>query len=372
LHTSATIMGSLVEATPYERRRAPLPAFLTGHVLAGSWVITMLVAAHMARDEYRAAMQEDRIVEWWTALLFLVAAVITIARAIRSQRHGDLLVGLFCLLAAGEEVSWGQRLLGYTPPAAFLEHNAQQELNIHNFRDVIGQPKWLLVMILAGYGIVLPALNRFRVGQRVIEWLRLTVPPTQAMPWFALAILLLAWYPVQFTGEWVETLSATLFVVTLAGTTTRAAGIAVAAFVAAVGFSFASGRNSEDAIVTDCARRELDALGADVERAATARLRNADRVHKRVWTAARDRYLDWNLMRAWQMVGCPSTNTQEVARRRRYAVDPWGTAYWLLMESGAEGTPVLSVYSFGPNRRRDGAAGTGGGDDIVAAAQDVR
>ena len=107
---------------------------LAGHVIAGAWIGLMLLSARLAPNEYWTAMQEDRVVEWWTALLFLGAGAIALSRAIRGRRAGDALVAVFCLAAAAEELSWGQRLIGYTPPAAFLEHNAQQEVNLHNFR----------------------------------------------------------------------------------------------------------------------------------------------------------------------------------------------------------------------------------------------
>jgi hypothetical protein len=54
-----------------------------------------------------------------------------------------------------------------------------------------------------------------------------------------------------------------------------------------------------------------------------------------------------------------SCGTAPHTARRRYAIDPWGTAYWIRYTSGGK---RLTVYSFGPNRRRDE-----GGDDIVAS-----
>ncbi len=39
-------------------------------------------------------------------------------------------VGFFMLF--GEEISWGQRLLGFETPEAFKEINVQDEFNLHN------------------------------------------------------------------------------------------------------------------------------------------------------------------------------------------------------------------------------------------------
>ncbi len=43
-----------------------------------------------------------------------------------------LLLGILFFIAVGEEISWGQRLLGIDTPGVFNEANRQNELNIHN------------------------------------------------------------------------------------------------------------------------------------------------------------------------------------------------------------------------------------------------
>jgi hypothetical protein len=334
------------------------------HAAAAIWVVGMLVAAHLAPEPYRLAMQEDRVVEWWTALLFLAAGVIAVPRAVRGRRWGDIVVALFCVAAAGEEVSWGQRLLGYTPPPTFLEHNVQQELNLHNFRDVIGQPKWLLVAILAAYGIALPLVARSNLGRRMLDRVRLTAPSMSIVPWALVSIVVLAWYPVEFTGEWVETLAGSLFLATLGGSVASVAAAAMIALIVAIGLSLASARRPSDPDHIECARSELLALRDDVQRAATPRLWRSRRVHKRIWTAAREGYLTWKGARSLDRAPCPGSGVADAARRREYGIDPWGTAYWLLKEASDTESMSLSVYSFGPNRRRDG-----GGDDIVASVR---
>jgi hypothetical protein len=343
-----------------------------GHLVALAWIGAMLVSAHVAPARYWDAMQEDRVVEWWTALLFFAAGVVSLRRAFGQRRIGDGLVALFCLLAAGEEVSWGQRVIGYTPPAAFLEHNTQQELNLHNFRDVLGQPKWLLIMILAGYGLLLPAVAATRPGRRLLDAVRLTAPPAAAAPWFAAAIALLVWYPVEFTGEWVETLAGGLFLATLGGGTGAIITTAMLGLSAAVVMSLASARRAASPELVACARDEVRALADELASNATARLRRTRRVHKRVWTAAQDGYVRGDAARALGAVSCRGTDVDAAANRRRFVIDPWGTAYWLATERKPGDARELVVYSFGPNRRRDRETSEGRGDDIVARAALVR
>jgi hypothetical protein len=198
------------------------------HVLAATIVLGALALARFAPDRYDPLMEEDRAVEWATVVFFLAAGITRSYQAIRTRRGFDALVALFCLFVAGEEVSWGQRLIGYTPPGVFLEHNTQQEANLHNFADIFGRPKWMLIMALAGYGLLLPALARVAPARRPLEKLGATAPPVAVVPWFLAAIALLIWYPVTFTGEWVELLAGWLFLAA-APVSPRATAITAAA-----------------------------------------------------------------------------------------------------------------------------------------------
>jgi hypothetical protein len=341
----------------------------TGHAATLAWIALMLGAARYAPDRYWDAMQEDRVVEWWTAMLFVSAGAIALQRAVRERRIGDALVGLFCIFVAGEEVSWGQRVIGYTPPAAFLEHNTQQELTLHNFREVFGQPKWLLAGVLAAYGLLVPAIARLATGRRILHAVRLTAPPLDFAPWFAAAIALLAWYPVQFTGEWVETLAGGLFLATLGGGPRKVTTAAVLSLAAAVGLSVVSAQRSASPELLACARDEVRALSTELASNATARLQRMRRVHKRVWAAVQDGYVRGDAALALAAVSCRGVEGNTAPNRRRFMIDPWGTAYWLVTDKTASDIRELVVYSFGPNRRRDAEAGLGEGDDIVARVQ---
>jgi hypothetical protein len=360
--------GREVPETPatLHTRRARLAA--SAHALPALWIGALLLAARVAPDRYWAAMQEDRVIEWWTALLFLAAFVLAIPIAVRQRRLGDALVALFCLFVAGEEVSWGQRFIGYTPPSAFLEHNTQQEFTVHNFREILGQPKWILAGILAAYGVMLPLLARGRLGRRLLDVVRLTPPPAALAHWFAAAVVLLWWYPVEFTGEWVETLAGGLFLASLGTGAPAILCGSVAALVAATALAYASARRGTSPELIACARAEVEAIASHAVDAATVRLHHIRRVHKRVWTAARDGYLEWDHAGAFMNVACAPVDDGGTARRRQYAVDPWGTAYWIVSQRG-QGERAVVVYSFGPNRRRDGDPGVGGGDDILAHRQ---
>lgn len=341
------------------------------HILAAAIVVGALALARFAPERYGALMQEDRAVEWATVLLFLVAGVVGCYEAIRTRRAFDALVGLFCLFVAGEEISWGQRLIGFTPPGVFLGHNTQQEANVHNFAAIFGRPKWMLIIAIAGYGLLLPALAKVQPTRRLLGRVGATAPPLAIAPWFVAAIALLIWYPVTFTGEWVELLAGWLFLAAAPLSPRAMTLTALAAAPAAFAMTWVSAaRQPADSARAACARTEVGALVDDIVRgqAATPDLDEMRSIHKRVWGSVSSGFIDDALLRGFRATSCPGDEAaRSSAARRRYLVDPWGTAYWVSVRRDDEsGARHVVVYSFGPNRRRDGEPGATTGDDIYA------
>lgn len=112
-------------------------------------------------DFYVESVQEDEYLEWATFFGFLLATAFFARAAYHRQKKNSqfpwFLYGLsiFCFLFAMEEISWGQRIIGYRPAAYFLENNFQQELNFHNVMPTYLRELTIQAIIL-GYGVVLP------------------------------------------------------------------------------------------------------------------------------------------------------------------------------------------------------------------------
>ena len=348
------------------RGGAPRTVPPVAHVALVTWVVFFLALAEARPLVYDGLLQEDRFVEWLTVALFAAAACFALQRALRERRVFDGLVGAFCVFVAGEEFSWGQRLLGITPPAPFLEHNRQQELTLHNFADAFGEPKWILIVALTGFGLLLPAIAAAPAGERVLRRSGASVPSVSLAAWFIAAAVLLLWYPHSFTGEWVEALAGGAFL--LAFMPSARAGLVSLAGAATLALALtlvsARGRGVTPAELA-CAHAETTALLQDLAygSAATGRLAGASSVHKRVFTAIEEGYVERAGLESFGRVACPGDD--DAPDRRRHAIDPWGTAYWIDIER-ADRRIHLAVYSFGPNRRRD-PAGTASGDDVRAS-----
>jgi hypothetical protein len=113
---------------------------------------------------YETLMSEDRIVEWLQFAAILAASgvfALTARAAWRRERRGlaavFALVAVAAFIVAGEEISWGQRILGLETPEVLDRINHQGETNIHNIPVI--QRLFNIGELLAGlYGFGIPIL----------------------------------------------------------------------------------------------------------------------------------------------------------------------------------------------------------------------
>jgi hypothetical protein len=121
--------------------------------------------------------REDGAVESAQALLYLAAGVLFLIAAWRQRWAGLICLGfgVLFILAGGEEISWGQRILGVQTPAAFEANNVQREMNFHNIKGIHGMVRALGLLIVLTTCFVIPLADRLIPG---VRWLlgRLHVP----------------------------------------------------------------------------------------------------------------------------------------------------------------------------------------------------
>ena len=123
-------------------------------VLIGG-VIAWTVLFFFREDVARRLVSDDGFVQWMQFLLWGVAALFSyfVIQGYRRYydsalvRNGFLLLLLLSIFVAGEEISWGQRLLGIETPVFLEEVNVQGELTVHNLRYVHRIRHWGLILI---------------------------------------------------------------------------------------------------------------------------------------------------------------------------------------------------------------------------------
>lgn len=326
----------------------------------------LLCLGELKSPHYTRLLQEDGWAEWATFLAFATAFVLG-AKAFRESRDKvgrwerwyGLGLALFCLFVAGEEISWGQRLLGFRPPNYFLEHNYQQEANLHNLLKEVLDTRWMVMAIALGFGVIVPFAAYVT---RLPAYLGAKI---SYLPWYVGVAFVEFSYPYELVGELAELVLGLLFVAELAsrrtgegapeGMTlafkTQAAALAGAVLVVPLNDALL-GLNAEGNRVA--AMQDLETLAARLHAGeiATSRMLRKKYVHKRLYTAVQAGYLKLD--------------------PKRHYLDPWNNPYWIAYErdgSGRGGTAFL--YSFGENRRRDSALDEGASKGFGLSGDDV-
>jgi hypothetical protein len=110
----------------------------------GLWMIHIVLLGYYNYPFYNSLSGEDKLFEWMTFTMFLVGGLVFIKTAARLAARQKKTFLTWCVMlyvlvgavgfvgSAGEEISWGQRLLLFETPEAYVEVNSQGEFNLHN------------------------------------------------------------------------------------------------------------------------------------------------------------------------------------------------------------------------------------------------
>jgi heme/copper-type cytochrome/quinol oxidase subunit 3 len=152
-----------------------------------------VVSGLLGKEAYKWFTGEDRFAENLQVVLWVTSFILTVFVAKMKFQQGDkvmaglyvvLCVGLFFII--GEEVSWGQRIFGWSTPESMKVINKQDETNIHNIHGVGTTFKWLHLLVGA-YGTFLPLiLMRSKKLARFRDELSMLVPHYTLIPFFAI------------------------------------------------------------------------------------------------------------------------------------------------------------------------------------------
>ncbi len=162
-----------------------IPAIVILSVVA--YAMSKVMASNAFGDHWVA--REDGLLEMLTFCALATCAGLCLYRgwSLRGQRSPAfiaMLVAGSAVLAfgAGEEISWGQRILGIESPEFFQTHNGQGETNLHNLVvGGVGVNKLIFGKILAGvlisYLVALPlAYRRSSAIRGWVDALAIPVP----------------------------------------------------------------------------------------------------------------------------------------------------------------------------------------------------
>lgn len=147
--------------------RQTLPVFLWGIIPLAIILIQILLEIFTPR-EYLAPMHTEGGPH--EALQFIIVALCVPLAAYMAWKVEGLYLKLWlgacalgCFYIAGEEISWGQHVFGWTTPGFWSAVNDQNETNLHNTSAWLDQkPRLLLFLGCVVGGIVIPFLRRYK------------------------------------------------------------------------------------------------------------------------------------------------------------------------------------------------------------------
>lgn len=352
-----------------------------GWILANILIIAPAGIAWMldARfgELYYRLIQEDHWMEWSTVWAFLGAASAALVGGLRQWRDAQRLpwffagLSLFCFLVAMEEISWGQRLLNFTPPDYFLAGNYQQELNLHNVIDS-DLRQFVFKALVVGYGVLLPLGRSLPILARYYDALGVKAPPLALLPAFLFIAVFYDIYPMQFAGEWSELMLGLGMFIAIGmnahemrarpGLGSGAVSTLATAITIVLGLVTMQATNfihSHSETSRRAAAIELEALKADFEH---ERIETRCGIHKRIYTFRVE--FGQSHLSEGSFAGLRAGGLDE--KRAQFFLDPWNMPYWIRHRC-SDDREVRFVYSFGPNRRRDSTPWEVLGDDIGLA-----
>jgi hypothetical protein len=123
---------------------------------------------------------EDSISESVSAICYLVAACIFFIEWIHGRCRNIFVLGyaLLFLVVGGEEISWGQRIIGMQTPDALKELNVQKETNLHNIDGIHQHIRAIGVLVVLTVAVLMPLTDRWIASIREL-YSRLSVPIVQ-------------------------------------------------------------------------------------------------------------------------------------------------------------------------------------------------
>lgn len=195
-------------------------------VLVGLGSILSLAVPDFFKNHF---IVEDGPIEWLTVFVLVGCGVLCLWRVFHLRLKKTclflsmtLLLGLFFLFVAGEEISWGQRLLKVKTPEWFQQKNAQGETNLHNLR--VGGKKINKLIFTYGLGLVLlmywlVATPLYHRNARFAGWMdAVAAPVPQKHQVVAYLVLIFAIQLLVFSskrGELLECTGVMLFLLNL-------------------------------------------------------------------------------------------------------------------------------------------------------------
>ena len=215
-----------------EKPKAFLPAQSRKFYLSIFGVIILSFATVLLpREIFLELASEDGLFESLGALFFLTTSIMFFLLFFRQDRLGNdakyakfntkskryffFIMGLLFFVMMGEEISWGQRIIGFATPEG-MSQNQQGEFNIHNMPSLhhysegkelktglaaLFTAKKMLVVSFVSYLFLLPLLYKIDWVKSIVDRFYIPVPLIQLGVLFLLNALIFRMFKLYYGYE---------------------------------------------------------------------------------------------------------------------------------------------------------------------------
>jgi uncharacterized membrane protein SirB2 len=184
-------VGVLVHAFVQRRTTSwrPFHQLLFATSLLGVGIVIAYKMRFGVRDaKYIWFVREDGVVEYATALVFLVAAAVAfLARSHARDSQTKIFLILLALATTFvglSEVSFGQRIFGIETPEALAAINRQDETTIHNIEGVEAFVMRVMPLLLLAYALLGGVAARMLAASPLRQFLSTDLLRVAPVPWY--------------------------------------------------------------------------------------------------------------------------------------------------------------------------------------------
>lgn len=182
--------------------------------VALSFVVFIAIAgfllSHFNLEGFDIFYRDDSYTEWIDVTSFLIISFTYFTRAFKTHKRISSksillsILGCLFLIYAGEEISYGQRILGFETPDFFMQHHYHQMMNIHTLYvgDLLGIGilgdigEWeyfFHTAVVSVYFLILPSLlqrQRFYWLKEKLDYFSISVPKKNQTSVYCILFLL--------------------------------------------------------------------------------------------------------------------------------------------------------------------------------------
>ena len=197
------------------------------------FIILAFCTVFLPKATFISLADEDGFFEYGTALFFLITSILFFVLffqkdwffrsedkqyfSSRTKRIFFLLFGLMFFFFMGEEISWGQRIIGFETPESIRDRNIQNEFTFHNIDflnhwkegkelksglKALFTAKRIFVLTFVLYLFILPLSVRYSdFIKRITKKLYLPIPAIELGVLFILTLLIFNVFKLVYSYE---------------------------------------------------------------------------------------------------------------------------------------------------------------------------